>query len=90
VPARRTSKPGETGCETSTRQKVFERPLHKLREALPVTSPGRLRPERLVVIADDRVEHLLLRTARSIDEGRERHRAVERKDRARRVVASSG
>jgi hypothetical protein len=90
VPARRTSKSGEASCEASTRQKVFECPLHKPREALPVTSPRRLRAERLVVIADNRVQYLLLRTARPIDQGRERHGTMEGKVHTRRVAAFAG
>lgn len=90
VPARRTSKSGEASCEASTRQKVFECPLHKPREALPVTSLRGLRAKRLVVIADNPVEYLLIRAARPIDKGRERHGTVEGKDRARGVVAITG
>jgi hypothetical protein len=90
VPARRTSKSGEASCEASTRQKVFECPFHKARKALAFTSPHRLRAERLVVIADNRVEHLLLRTARTIDQGRERHGTMEGKVHTRRVVAITG
>ena len=90
MPTRRTPETGEARREASTRQKVLERPLHKPREALPITSPRRLRAKRLVVIADNRVQYLLLRMARTIDQGRERHGTVEGKDHARRVVASTG
>jgi hypothetical protein len=89
VPARRTPESREARCEASTRQKVFECPLHKPRKALPITSSRRLRAERLVVIADNRVQHVLLRAAWPIDQGRERHGTVEGKDRARRVGAST-
>jgi hypothetical protein len=82
-----TPEPGEARREASTREKVLERLLHKPREALSATSPRRLRAERLVVIADKRVQHVLLRAARTIDKRRERHATVDGKDRARRGVA---
>ena len=50
----------------------------------------RLRAERLVVIPDNLVQDLLLRSARTIDKGWERHGTVGRKDRAQRVVAMNG
>ena len=90
MPARRTSKSGEASCEASTRQKVFECPLHKQREALPVTSFRRLRAERLVVIADNRVQHFLLRAARPIGEGRLHGACLEGKVHAQRDVAITG
>ncbi len=87
MPARPTTEPGKARREASARQKVFEGPFHESRKALAVTSPRRLRAERLVVIPDNLVQYLLLRAARPIDKGRERHGTVERKVRAQRVVA---
>lgn len=74
VPARSTQETGEARREASTRQKVLECPLHKPREAMPITSPRRLRAERLVVIADDG----------------NAHGTVDGKDRARRGGGSTG
>lgn len=37
MPARRTPEPGEARRQASTRQKIFEGPLHEPREAVPVT-----------------------------------------------------
>ena len=64
------SKPSETARQTATPQKVAELLLDESRQPFPVTQTGRLRAERLEVIADHLEQHAVRRIARPVGLGR--------------------
>ena len=78
-PAGPAAKPGEAARELPAAEEVAELPLDEPREGLPVTGVRGLREEGLEVIADDRVEHALVRSPRSVRNGRGGHPAGRRR-----------
>jgi hypothetical protein len=82
LPTPHAPEPRESGCEAATGQEVLKRALNKPGQSLPIAVLRRLRAKRLVVLAHDLMERVLLGPTRAIAEGGGHGTAIRRKARA--------